>query len=307
MRLILTGGTGFLGQYLLRDVAKEKEIEVMCLSSRDSFQGFVNSSNIEYINKDLAPVSDYFNWADSFIHLAAAIPSYGKIAEHEYLYTSIDNIRMTVEYLEQCKNHNVKNVVLASSIAVYGNKGFIPYIEDQFEDVNTIYGAYKLSIEKYARYFIDSHEMNIKSLRISQVYGARKKIKNPFLRMCTENALNNQPITVFDTGETAMDYVYVKDVCRAIILAIKCPTISGEYNIGSGRAITANEMAYAHAKGLGKCSSVVHLDNGKEKMVHRALNIAKAKEYFGYVPFFSPLEACEDMAGEYLHPEMLPD
>ncbi len=307
MKLLLTGGTGFLGQYLLKSIADDTEYEVICLSGRNNFDNLITGRNIQYIPMDSEDINTYFSWAESFIHLAAAIPSYGKISEDDYMEVSIDNIQTSIKFLGLCRDNGINNIVIASSIAVYGNEGTEPYFESQKEEANTIYGAYKLAIEKYARYFHTAYKMNIKCLRIAQVYGARKNIRNPFLRMCADNSIKHIPITVFDTGETAMDYVYVKDVCRALLLAVNKPELTGEFNVGAGRAISSNEMAQAHADGFGGFSPIVHIANGKEKMVHRSMDLTKSRELLGYVPIYTVLDACKDMANEYATPEWLPN
>ncbi len=297
-RVVVTGGTGFLGQYLLRDLL-DSNAELVVLTNRTKTEGLVSGDNIRYEHCDYSyeGVRSCLQPGDSFVHLGGSVPYSVQASDMER--ASLENILYSKSVFDACLHSGITNVVFCSSIAVYGNQGTEPYHEEQNCRPNSIYGVAKLSTEKVADYMNSEYGMKIKSLRIAQVYGARERIRSPFLRICVEKSRRDEAITVFDTGKTSQDYVYVKDVVQGMEKALIHSGESGAFNIGGGRPVSVEELAKAHQLAFGSQAGLLYVQNGQEKMFHRSLNLQKSQDVLGYQPQFSMLSGCADMAREY--------
>lgn len=296
----VTGGTGFVGEYLLPELLKNQDVRVRCLTRRGPGEHSFRHPALEYIvcKDDPEEISDALCGCDSLIHMAGCVLSVGGVdaaMSPEYLA----DISSAKTIFDACVKHNLCNIVFASTISVYGNGDGAPFTETQRCDPLDMYSVAKLAVEKMARCYHDRYGLNVKSLRIAQVFGAREKIKRPLLKMMCENCLNHQPVTVFGRGETSHDFVYVRDVCRGILLALEHPELHGEYNIGCGRSVSIAELAEAFCQGFRNPAGVVYLTDREEAMFHRALDIEKARRELGYVPAYTPLEACREMYALY--------
>lgn len=299
MKIAITGGTGFIGRYLIEELLREN-VGLRCLTGRKNFDSLPEYENLEYAYCDNGKqmLIDLLSGCDCLIHMGAMIPS-STIAQEDFTQQCIQNIRYCADVFDACRTVGIRNIIYTSSIAVYGNQGTQPYVETQRCDPNSIYGVTKIAVEKLAGYYHDAFGLNVKSLRIAQVFGARKQPQRPFLRMCVEKCLKSEPLIIFGTGKTTQDYIYVKDVAKAIATAVKKPELHGEYNIGIGRPVSTDELARAHCEGFCNPAGIVYRSNENEKMFFRSLDISKAGQELGWKPEYTLVQACKDMHSIY--------
>lgn len=294
--IALTGGTGFIGQYLIPELLRDPDIRIRCLTRRDTLDGCRQDERLEYVTCGFTQeeLTDALCGCDGVIHLGGSVPGSVK-SEDEFFTQCIGMIQCAKGVFDASVKNKIRNVVFASSISVYNYDKEQPYTEDDRCDPFNMYAIAKLAIEKMALNYHKQFGLNVKALRISQVFGARKDVVRPFLRMLEENCLAGKSVTLFGTGETAQDYVYVRDVCKAIVLALQHGDDFGEFNIGAGRAISNTELALAFCEGFQNPAGVTYVKDGKEIMFHRALNIHKARSAWGYEPSYTLVEACREM------------
>ena len=280
--IAITGGTGFIGQYFIRRACSNGDIHIKCLSSQYDFNRYYSNENVKYVHCgiDQESVARSISDCDTVIHLGSVVPN-PEMHKQRLLTECSENIVYTTNLLNACKECGINNVVFASSISVYDNKQTTPCVETQRCDPQTLYGVTKLAIEKIAGLYNCLYGMNVKSLRISQVIGARKTIKRPVLNMLYENCIRAVPVTVFGTGTTAQDYIYVKDVAEAVIKAAAQEDTAGEFNIGLGREISVNELAEAYCQAFNNPAGIIHDQTKEERIIHWSMDIRKAEDQLG--------------------------
>lgn len=282
----LVGGSGFIGRYFQEMYADKAElIEV----SRKN--GAVSVYSAEQLQKAL-------HGCDSVVVLAAK-----KVSPNEKQTFSLyaDNLKTLENTLLACMKLGIKNIVYLSSRCVYSNLQSSPISENGEISPINYYGISKYAGELLCEYYNRNFGTNIKILRLSQVIG---NDKNGYLAsIYMENAKAGKPLLVYGDSVGRRDYIYVKDACRAIWLALQKYVLCGVFNIGSGIGTTNAELAGAVIRGFRSSSKIEVLRGRKEDTSVCCLNTEKAKNELGFMCQYSLSEAfrelCEQMRFEY--------
>ena len=152
-----------------------------------------------------------------------------------------------VTIFEAARRAGVERVAYASSCAVYGDTAGRPRAESAPLARPSPYPASKAANELYGRVFTNTLGLDCVGLRYFNVFGPRQDPRGPYAAVIprfVEFALSGQPLTIFGDGEASRDFVWVGDVACANVDALEAPGAAGAaYNIGSGRAVTVNELA----------------------------------------------------------------
>ncbi len=293
MKIGLTGGTGFIGQYILKENTDENEFVV--ITSREGTDGLFTHPNISYVTANYtgADFERVFDGCDAIVHLGAKRST--KEAEESVLnYT--DNLRVSEDLFKACVNLNIKNVVNISSYAVYDTTLALPFEESLATAPLSNYGLMKHTIEGLAHLFNRKHAMNIKSLRLAQVIGVGER-GGYMLSIFLERCLNQQVLNVYGKGTAGREYIYVKDVSKAVMCALKSETKKEIFNIGNGYITTNLELAQAFCKVFDNKSGYECLTDKKEIVEHYLMSGDLAKKELGFTPDFTLEGALSDMKG----------
>ena len=277
----LVGGSGFIGQSFQKLYAEKA---VLADASRK------NSAVGEYSPEALEKA---LSGCDSVVIFAAKKVSQN---EKQSLMLYNDNIKILENTLIACTNLGIKNIIYLSSRCVYSNRQKSPVKENgELAPIN-YYGISKLSCELLCGYYNRHFGTNIKILRLSQVIG---NDKNGYLiSLYTENAAAGKPLLVYGASAGKRDYIYVKDVCRAIWLALQKYALCGVYNIASGIGTTNSELAKAIIDGFHSRSEIEVLTDKKEDTSVCYLNTEKAKNELGFWRQYSLTDAFSDIYNE---------
>lgn len=155
------------------------------------------------------------------------------------------NVMGAFNVLDACREHSVKRVVYASSASVYGEPVSVPMTEDHPFHNRTMYGATKIAAEQLCRTFFAMYGLGYLSLRYMNVYGPRMAQKGASmgipLRVLRAIADGQRPV-IFGDGTQSYDFVDVRDVARANVLAMSADAVDEVINIGSGQATSINEL-----------------------------------------------------------------
>lgn len=291
----VTGGTGFIGSYLLRDYAKDYEF--VALTSRDRIRNSI--PGVRYVKTDYTErsFSEAFAGCDAVIHLGAKVPDtvYGIGSIGDY----IEGMQSTERLLRAVGKIGIKNVIFTSSVAVY-SKINAPIAEDMPYEPNNAYGISKVTDELLISAYAKKYGYSYKILRVAQVLGYRLWKKKCFFSMLQDNAYNGEPITVYGSGEATRDIVYVRDVANAINCSLQNPGISGIYNVGMGKGTSNLELAEAYSKIFpGNAPVELKPFNGEEDTQYWFLDISKAKQDLGYAPRYDISSMVRDIREEY--------
>ncbi|MDD2757925.1 MAG: NAD-dependent epimerase/dehydratase family protein [Patescibacteria group bacterium] len=246
MKLVVTGGAGFIGSHLAdKLVALGHEVVVvdnLMLGRKE----FVNKKAkfFKVDIRDLKKLNKIFAGAEAVFHLAAD-PRL-QVSIEDPASTHEINVTGTLNVLIAAKNNNVKKVIFSSSCAVYGNQP-LPIKETAVPQPLSPYGLHKLIGEQYFSLFYKLFNIGSVCLRYFNVFGPRKLATGAYpmvIPIFLDQRKRGQAMTVVGDGEATRDYIHVSDVVEANIKAWQSSIIDGRaINIGSGRQVSVNEIA----------------------------------------------------------------
>ncbi|MBD5448559.1 MAG: NAD(P)-dependent oxidoreductase [Lachnospiraceae bacterium] len=226
MKIAVVGGNGFIGKEFIR-YASEQGHQTMVIGS--SVDAFSDSGSRQ--------ISELLSESDAVVFLAAK-RSTADFSLEEYYY----NIRLAGTYFEYIRKSGVKNVVITSSISVYSSLE-LPWKEKEWDCPLSLYGASKQAIDGLALYYNHLYGMKIKSLRLAQVVGMGER-KGFLLNTLIDNAILGRKQTIYGTGAGRRQYIYIKDVCDALLHSITAQADqAGVFNIGLDYNISVIELA----------------------------------------------------------------
>jgi len=293
MKIFVTGGSGFIGKYLIRKLQNEHELIIYENFSNSSEEDFLNllKNNVSLIKGDMTNFSllkKSLMKVDLVIHLAAKIDILESITHPNDTHKI--NVEGSLNILRCCVENNIKNFISASSAAVYGNPTEIPVSEKTVPNPVSPYGAEKLSLEFYAKAFANAYDMNCISLRFFNVYG--KGQSNEYAGVITkfmEKIHSNQPLTIFGNGENTRDFIHIDDLVDGIVKSIS--NIDGKkgnvYNLASGVSTSVKELAELMILISKKNLKLNFIDSRPGDLLHSLALIELAKKELGFEPKIS--------------------
>lgn len=246
MKVLVTGGAGFIGSHIVEYFHGEAEICVLD-NLRSGFRHNLNGFKHEFISAsilDRNAVRAAMNGVDYVFHLAAMISvpeSMQKPVECNEINTT-----GTLVVLEEAARAKVKKVVLSSSAAIYGDNPTTPKIETMLPEPKSPYAITKLDGEFYCKMFSDEGRVQTACLRYFNVFGPRQDPKSQYaaaVPIFIDRAMKNEPITIYGDGEQTRDFIFVKDIVAANIFLATQSKATGVFNVAYGQRITINDLA----------------------------------------------------------------
>lgn len=287
INILVTGATGFIGSYLCKELARNK-YNVFGLSFSDVSQKTKELLSQKEIHLDEGDVRDFDflkkiikkNQIKVIFHLAAALPCANDL-ENPFLLFEV-NARGTLNLLNAAYLNGVKKFIYASSSSVYSEPPkYLPVDENHPTRPLTVYGASKLAGELYCNAY--SKSMDITILRYCGAYGIGQDKHYATYRFVNQ-ALNNEPITIYGTGVQTSDFTYIEDVVRGTILAMK-KNKPGVYNISSGEETSIRKFAKEIINFTNSDSKIIFTNKNTNRPFRFFLDIKKARKNLGFSPF----------------------
>lgn len=280
-KILVTGGAGFIGSHLV-DVLIEQDHEIIIIDDlstgkKENINPKATFKEVNIVNfKD---IKSHFKEVDYVFHLAA-MPRVQESIESP-LATHEINITGSLNVLQAAKEAGVKRVIYSSSSAVYGDVE-IPTTEDMPKNPLSPYGLQKYMGEYYARLFSSLYGLETVCFRYFNVYGDRMSAEGAYINVISvfqKQKNEGLPLTITGDGEQTRDFVNVKDVVQANILAMTATKVGkGEaINIGAGQGHAVNEIA----RRIG--GEVKHIAPRVEPK-HTLADISRAKELLNWEP-----------------------
>ena len=245
MKVLLTGGAGFIGSHvaeqLLSDGHEVAIIDNLSSGKRENlpkdarFYEFDIRTGCKRAFQEFRP--------EALCHQAAQMDVRRSV--HDPYFDADVNVLGTIRLLENCVEYDVQKCVFASTGgAVYGEQREFPAPEDHPQYPVSPYGVSKLACERYFHFYSVQHGLPYVALRYANVYGPRQDPHGEagVVAIFCGNLAAGKVSTINGSGEQTRDYVYVSDVARANILALKSEAPSGAYNIGTGVETSVNEL-----------------------------------------------------------------
>lgn len=274
----VVGGSGFVGSNFT-EMYKDS-FEIVNISRKNNV---VTKYSCEQLEKALSG-------CDSVVILAGKKVNFD---EKQSLLLYFDNISVVENTLAVCQKLGISNIAFTSSRCVYANNQNVPIAENGVIQPINYYGISKATAEQLCSYYNDKFGMNIKILRLAQIIGMDKN--GYMIDKFISNALLGQPLTVYGKAEGKRDYIYIKDVCRAIIISLMNYNKCGIFNIGSGRGTSSQDLAEAVIQGVKSSSKIMALTDKTEDISVTYLDVSKAKQELGFSCKFCLKDAFEDL------------
>lgn len=292
---VITGGAGFIGSHIAEHLSKEGHQVTILDSLRTGFEDNLKGLNVDFVKGDIRDenlVNELVSGASGIFHLAALVSvpeSLLKIKE----CIEINTIG-TINILEAAKNNTGCKVVLSTSAANYGNNPVLPKVETMFPEPMTPYAITKLDGEYYLKMYLDQYQVPTASLRYFNVFGPRQNPESAYaaaVPIFINKALQNEPITIYGDGLQTRDFIYVKDVVKANILASQKGNET--YNVALGHSTSVLELAEKIIKITNSKSQIKFLEERPGDIKHSKANPEKFNQ-LGFKPEYTIDKALEE-------------
>ncbi|AFU57883.1 NAD-dependent epimerase/dehydratase family, includes UDP-galactose 4-epimerase-like proteins [Candidatus Nitrososphaera gargensis Ga9.2] len=286
--ILVTGGAGFIGHHLVRRLLQQdyRVVIIDNLSSAKT-ENIPRHQNAVFYKEDvrnMETISDIVKREriDACIHLAA-ITSVTESLVFSNEVTDV-NVNGTASVLEACTNAGVGSFVFASSAAVYGEAKILPVPEDKELRPISPYGESKVAGEKLVESYQKSGKIpHAISLRFFNVYGEGQNPRYAgVITKFTERLSKGLPPVIYGDGMQTRDFISINDVVDAIMLAIGSGTF-GVFNIGTGKAITINELAKEMMRMFGLDLRPEHQKANHGEILHSCADIKRSSTALGFV------------------------
>jgi len=280
MRILVTGGAGFIGRHIcerFHDRVDVRVLDNLCSGFKRNLAGLECQIVVgSILDRDL--VREVMKGVDFVFHLAAMV-SVQESVQKPNDCAEINTVGTAI-VLEEAARARVKKLIFSSSAAIYGDNPVIPKIESMPAEPKSPYAASKYEGERHCRSFTDEGRLACVSLRYFNVFGPYQDPRSEYTAVVPafiEKAIRDEPITIFGDGRQTRDFIYVKDVVAANAFVALKTQATGVFNVACGRKITITDLALT-IRNLAKSSSTI--EYGAERpgdVKHSVASIDKAK------------------------------
>jgi UDP-glucuronate 4-epimerase len=296
MRILLTGGAGFIGSHLAERLLRQDHTLEIIDDLNDYYSPVLKRGNLDQIRRagqyrfhqtDIRDIEAVGGIVAAFepeaiVHLAARAGVRPSL-EQPLLYEQV-NVAATIGLLEAARAHGCGKIVFASSSSIYGIANQVPFRED---DTNNLpispYAATKLAGEKICFTYSHLYGLNIVCLRFFTVFGPRQR-PDLAIRKFVERIRLGQPIPVFGDGSAGRDYTFVDDTVDGIVRALHHDTRYDVFNLGNSHPVSLSGMIAAIEEAVGRKAVIDRqpLQPGDVPITYA--DIGKARRLLGYDP-----------------------
>ena len=287
MRILVTGGCGFIGANLISRLREAEPCFIRVLDNESVGRlDWIREFDVDFVLgdiRDATAVSDALDEIDTVVHLAADTRVVDSITDPTHNYDV--NVNGTLTLLETMRKKGVTRIVNASTGGAIIGEATPPVNEDMVARPASPYGAAKLAVEGYLSAYSASYGFNAVSLRFSNVYGRRSYHKGSVVAAFMRRIASGEEITVYGDGSQTRDYVFADDLCEGIRRAMGAAS-SGVYQLGTGVGTSINELIDIMRDVIGPAFpfDVVYEDFRQGELLHTWCDISKAVTVLGYAP-----------------------
>ncbi len=286
--ILVTGGAGFIGSATV-DIFVSEGFKVKIIDNLSSGTRKNINKKAGFINLDITKINQSIikklKGIDAVVHSAAQISMPKSLSD--VASDAKTNIIGSIKVLELCRKLKIKKIVFSSSCAVYGDAKKLPIKEGNDLKALNPYAISKKTVENYLDFYNEYFGMECESLRYANVYGPRQNFfgEAGVVTIFINKLLQNQNPTIFGDGMQTRDFIFVEDVARANVLALKKKSVNGKLNIGTGTRISINSLAGKLQDMMGKKSLKPKHEKPREREIrHISLDITLAKRELGWKP-----------------------
>jgi len=283
LKILVTGGAGFIGRYLAEHLLKNNEITIyddLSSSAEEKILPLINKG-VKFVKGDILDFKRLLESSKNFdviIHLAAK-SDVSESVIHPEITTSV-NLNGTINVLKCCAQNKIKKIIFASSAAVYGNCKDLPITEESKTEPLSPYGASKLSAENEIKRYASEFGFDAIILRMFNVYGVgQNDLYSGVISVFLKNIAQNKPLVIYGDGEQTRDFVSIYDIVQAfdhVILSNGVKT----FNIASGKSVSINKLAEILL--AGEKFKVIYKEQKKGDIKNSVVDVTLAEKELGF-------------------------
>ena len=301
-RVLVTGGAGFFGGFVVEGLRKRGAEQVFVARSRDF--DLVDRGACRRLIADAKP--------DVVFHLAAKVGGIGANRDNPGSFL-FDNAMMGLQIIEECRLAKVAKTVVAGSICAYPKFAPIPFREEDMwngypEETNAPYGLAKKMLLVQSQAYRDQYGMNSIVLFPVNMYGPNDNfdlrtshVIPAMIRKCvTAREQGQEEVTLWGDGSPTREFIYVEDAAEGMILAGEKYDSSEPVNIGSGNEISIRDLATLIGDATGFKGKFVWDTKQPNGQPRRQLDVTRARERFGFVARTSLADGMKKTVASYL-------
>ena len=294
MKMLITGGAGFIGSHLCEKYTKDGHT-VLCLDNFMSgdlmnIRHLLDFRNFKLIKgdiRDFGLLEKVMRDVDTVFHLAAQIHVDRSYIEPELTYEV--NVAGTQNVLEVARMYDVKRVIYASTSEVYGSAQYAPIDEKHPLNAPHPYGASKIAADRMCYAYIQTYGMDIAIMRLFNTFGSRQRDigYGGVISIFARRALDNVPPIIYGDGSQTRDYTYIEDAVKAYDLVLNHnEPITEPVNFGTGKEVSILDLANAIIDLAGKNGTLepVHIEPRIGEVKRLIADATKAKNLLGWEP-----------------------
>jgi len=283
MKILVTGGAGFIGSHIVEHFSGNAEVVVLDnlrTGNKEKIHGF-DADFVEGDIQDRDLVKKCMKNVDYVFHLAAMV------SVPESMHNPIECVNInavgSLTVLEEAAKAGVKKLCLSSTSAIYGDDPGFPKLESMNPCPKSPYAVTKLDAEYYCKMFAENGWLNTACLRYFNVFGPRQDPDSAYaaaIPIFTFKAVNNEDLHIYGDGTQTRDFVYVKEVVGANVHMAES-SAAGIYNVGYGKQATIISIA----------EKILSVTNSKSKIVYKPERAGDIKHSFSFpITIDFPLE-----------------
>jgi len=304
-KVVVTGGAGFIGSHIVEYWSKQNADVLVLDNLRSGFEKNLNGfKNVTFVKGSITDKDVVFSVLENadYVHHLAAMISVPESVENPFECVSI-NVNGLLNVLEASAKHKIKKIVHSSSAAVYGDNPVSPKTISMKPEPKSPYGITKLDGEYYLQSYLENFGLQTISLRYFNVFGPRQDPKSQYaaaIPIFVNNALQNKEIIIYGDGEQTRDFIFVKDVVAANVLAATTENVNGTFNVACGSAISINQLVNLV---LELTNSKSHIRYEKERagdIKHSLASIEETKQQLGFQPKHDLLEGLKETINYFI-------
>lgn len=298
MRIVVTGGAGFIGSHLVDALLTRPDVSVTVLDNLhrgrlDNLGQHDGDCRLRFLPadvRDAATIERALRGADLVYHLAAQSNVMGAVSDPRYSFES--NVLGTFNVLEAARLAGVRRIVFASSREAYGEAARLPVDEDQPLAATNTYGASKAAAEVYCRSFTNVFGLETVILRFANVYGPRDAGR--VIPIWIARALRGEPLEVYG-GDQVIDFVWVGQAVEALLRAADTDVVGRPVNIATGAGTPICVLAERIIAATGSRSEV-RVTAARSAEVRRFVaDTTRMRTLLGLTPDADPLAQLPSM------------
>lgn len=290
MRVLITGGAGFIGSHLVeRLLALGHGVRVLDNLSTGKRENLPVAGNVEFLQGDIRDVQMVrlaVGGVDAIVHLAAVASVQASVDDP--VGTHASNFDGTLHLLEAARLGGVRRLLYASSAAVYGDNDELPLTEEAKPRPLTPYAADKLAGEYYLQFYAGKYGLDTTAFRFFNIFGPRQDPSSPYsgvISIFADRLARGEPATIFGDGLQTRDFVFVGDLAQLLAEALQRRDLAGQaINVGRGQPSSLLDLIAALEKLSGRSLARTHAGARVGDIRHSCADVTRLRTLLGFVP-----------------------